>query len=749
MIVSASERIERSAPPWLAEVAVYAQVWVGSGLLEKLQERVHVPRGRMGTYVECDFVLPSLGYASSGERTLKDFYARMEGFEPALCALWGRNAVPSRSALSRFHAAVTPDSLESLRALLFEDLLSRGIAEPQFGGLLDRVGQRHVFFDIDGTKQPGRQRTLVSGQEYPAPRRRLSELCAPARLGRKRGEVGRTRSVVQQAHTSEWLGSFGGAGNGQMHAELKRGSEAVLAYIQRHGLTPSAAVVRLDGLYGYVPSISVLSELGLGYLARCADYRLLEHLELVPLLEHLEPQLLELPDSGARRRLYDVGQIQWHAGKRSEGTVQARLLVSVRPPGPSEQDKPRIGKRIGEGIYELFVTDRSAAAFSASDLVSLYLGRGAAEGLLGAEDRELEPDRLVSTRPCGQEWWQLISQWVWNERLRLGTVAISGAARRTLWAEPRAGLLELVPCREDTVDSSLPAPEAQPQPAAEWTEPQPAAEAAEQTEPQSVVKAAEQTERPTFACLQEPAPALFGTVVAAQGRGAGRFAAHDFQWLDPHTLLCPAGKPLRPHERRIQLRQRRVRFEARAADCRSCALALQCLGGKSSGKRGRRVSVIPSDSERAVVAAAAAAPPCETPHSDLPQGPARSAASPQSNFPAPRSSRQAQRASSAQTSTLGPLPLFWDDLPSSVLRTFLPVLLLALRFDLCLPLLLEPLRPVAPPIMTRAQRAHRRLTYSLRLARNALPSTARPGSIHIHGLPLPVSHYLAHPARAA
>jgi hypothetical protein len=739
MQVSASDQVERSAPPWLAEVAVYAQVWAQSGLLEKLEQRVHVPRGRMGTYVECDFVLPTLSYASSGERTLKDFYERLEGFEAALAGLWGRKAVASRSALSRFHAAVEDESLEALRAVLLEDLLERGIAEPHFGGLIDRQGQRHVFFDVDGTKQPGRQRRLCSGPEYPPARRRLKELCAPARLGRKRGEVGRTRTVVQHSHTGEWLGSFGGAGNGQMHAELRRSCEAVRAYMEAHKLKPSAAVVRLDGLYGYVPSVRIVSEQGLGFLARCADYRLLEHLELVPLLEKLQPEPLELPDSGASRQLYDVGPIHWHAGQGSEGMVPSRLLVSVRAPGPGEEDKPRIGKRLGQHIYELFVTDRSAAAFSASDLLSLYLGRGAAEGLLGAEDRELEPDRLVSTRPCGQEWYQLLSQWVWNERLRLGAVAIGVSVRRTLWAEARATLPQLVvdePLRVD--DSSLCVPQTRSQPPAEPTEPQ------LPTEPQPPAEPTQAPEPPSFVDLQEPCAARFGTVVAAKGRGAGRFAAGDFQWLDPHTLLCPAGKPLHPHERRVQLGQRRIRFEARAADCRSCDLALRCLGGKSSSKRGRRVSVIPSDSEPTVAPA-----PCPTLPSDLPQLPARSPTAPHSNTPTPRSSRLLQPASCAQRPPLGSLPLFWDDLPSSLLRTFLPVLLLTLRFDLCLPLLLQPLSAVAPSIFTRDQRAHRRLTFSLRLARNALPSTARPGSIHIHGLPRAVSHYLAHPARAA
>jgi hypothetical protein len=39
-------------------------------------------------------------------------------------------------------------------------------------------------------------------------------VCAPGYLGRKRGEVVRTRTTVLQAHTQQWLGTFSGAGNG-------------------------------------------------------------------------------------------------------------------------------------------------------------------------------------------------------------------------------------------------------------------------------------------------------------------------------------------------------------------------------------------------------------------------------------------------------------------------------------------------------------------------------------------------------
>lgn len=60
------------------------------------------------------------------------------------------------------------------------------------------------------------------------------------------------------------------------------------------------------------------------------------------------------------------------------------------------------------------------SACTASDVVALYLHRGAFENALADEDQEQDPDRWVSHTAVGQEAWQLISQWIWNLRLELG-----------------------------------------------------------------------------------------------------------------------------------------------------------------------------------------------------------------------------------------------------------------------------------------------------------------------------------------
>src|SRR5260370_9481351 len=71
-----------------------------------------------------------------------------------------------------------------------------------------------MVFDIDGTREAARQRALPQTEALPPVFRRLDEICAPGYTGRKRGEIVRTRTVISQAHTSQWLGSFGNRGNG-------------------------------------------------------------------------------------------------------------------------------------------------------------------------------------------------------------------------------------------------------------------------------------------------------------------------------------------------------------------------------------------------------------------------------------------------------------------------------------------------------------------------------------------------------
>ncbi len=149
----------------------------------------------------------------SSEPFLKCFFERLDPCQQALMGVWGRDKTPHRSALSRFLAAVSSQELEPLRSLFRTHLHTHGTPLENCGGLYSRTGQRHLMFDIDGTKKAVRQRSLAEGDEHPQVRRHGKDACSSGRAGRKRGEIIRNRTTVIQSHTSEWLGTFGNTGN--------------------------------------------------------------------------------------------------------------------------------------------------------------------------------------------------------------------------------------------------------------------------------------------------------------------------------------------------------------------------------------------------------------------------------------------------------------------------------------------------------------------------------------------------------
>jgi hypothetical protein len=85
-------------------------------------------------------------------------------------ALFERDRLPSRSALSRLLAALTEAPVEALRTLFLEDLLARLLSpDKQTGGLVDRAGNSWVVFDIDGTREAARPRALPQTDNLPPP----------------------------------------------------------------------------------------------------------------------------------------------------------------------------------------------------------------------------------------------------------------------------------------------------------------------------------------------------------------------------------------------------------------------------------------------------------------------------------------------------------------------------------------------------------------------------------------------------
>jgi hypothetical protein len=514
-----------SIPAWFGEITLMAHHLQRQGVLAAIEEQVHFARRRFGRYDVIAFVAVLFGYAASSERTLEAFYERVEPWASAFMALFGRDRLPARSTLSRFLAALDQATVEALRTLFLKDLLARPPAkEEQPGGLWDRQESHFLVFDIDGTREAARQRALPKTADRPAPERRLRPLCAPGYTGRKRGEVVRTRTTVLQAHTHQWLASFGNQGLGQYRAELRRAVAAIQSYVQAHSFPEGRAILRLDGQYGTGAVVSDLA--GFSYVTRGKDYRLWHQAEIQARLHLPADQQLTQPESGICRALYDCpDQSLGKTGQR------VRLIVATHPAGTP---RSRIGVTRAGVVYELFLTDLPQGAFTAADVVTLYLHRGAFENALADEDQEQDPDRWCSYSAWGQEAWHIISQWVWNVRLELGHRLEPTPVRTT----------EFAPALEKQASS--------------------------------------------------PSPAQgYGPIAEALPWKAGRFSGRDFVPQPDGTLRCPAGQSLRVHERRREADgSLRVVYAGSHHRCRPSPLRDQCQWQGSATKKPRQVSVL-------------------------------------------------------------------------------------------------------------------------------------------------------------
>jgi hypothetical protein len=401
--IQTSSQLVPSTPSWLGEVTLICYQLKRQGVLGALAEQVRFARRRFGRYEVLDFLAALIGYAISGERTLEAFYERLHPFAAIFMGLFGRDRLPERSTLSRFLSALTPEPVEALRTLFLADLLARKLpSEAHPGGLWDRQAIPWLVFDVDGTREAARQRALPQTPDRPAAQRHLRPLCAPGYTGRKRGEVVRTRTTVLQAHSHQWLGSFGNAGNGEYRAELRRAVAAIGRYSQAHDVPAERVVLRLDGQYG---TGAVLADLvGFAFVMRGKDYQVLDR-PAIQVRLHLPPdQQFTRPESHLVRTLYDCPQVPIGP---SGGCC--RVVVATDPTGST---KRRVGVQRDGVVYELFFTHLPQRAFTAADVLALYLHRGAFEPTLADEDQEQDPDRWCSYSPSGQECWQVISQWI-------------------------------------------------------------------------------------------------------------------------------------------------------------------------------------------------------------------------------------------------------------------------------------------------------------------------------------------------
>jgi hypothetical protein len=532
--VQTSSEHRPSVPDWFAETVILSNYIASQGVLDLFEQQVLLARKRSGTYEPLDFLAPLIGYAISGEQSLSTFFQRVAPFNEAFMALFGRHELPHRSSLSRFLSAMDRPCLEAFRSLFQQASFGLEWTADSIGGIVDRQKRRLIVFDIDGTRQAARQRALPSASTHPPARRRFDNVCAPGHKGRRRGEVVRTRTVVNQAHTHQHLGTYGNKGNGLYRDELTSAIEAISIYLKQFDLPIEMAVARLDGLYGDFAVIAQLLEAGIPFLTRGNGYELLNYPSIVEALAY-PPAAQVTSKTGCTFEVFEGGWIP----VTSEGAM-VRVIVT-RYPAPASKKKPSVGKRIGPWVYELYLTALSEDGFVPEDIQDLYYGRGAFESVLAEEDIEQEADRWCSHSACGQEFWQIVCQWVWNLRLALGKRMQQAPLRDIEWAPP--------------------------------------------------------TCTPAKRVRQPDAKLEYGPWQVAQGPvgvTSPLFGARDFVWHDDGTLHCPANLALRktPIVQEDKTLAQRVIYEARRTDCQTCALREKCRPPQSTGRRGRNVTAV-------------------------------------------------------------------------------------------------------------------------------------------------------------
>jgi hypothetical protein len=672
-----------STPSWFGEVAVVAHAFKQFGLSKAIEERVRFVRARMGKYEMIDFVAMLIGYAVSGERTLGAFSQRVRPFAEAFMALFGRSELPDPATLSRYLAVLDQPCVEALRTLFLEDLLARFPFGTPPGGLWDRLGNQWMIIDVDGTRQAARQRALPSTPELPPAHRRFEQVCAPGHLGRKRGEVVRTRTTVLQAHTHQWLGTFGNPGNGQYRSELQQARCVIATYATAVALPLSHVVIRLDGLYGNAaPLADLLADDGPGVVVRGKDYHLLEQPAVRQQLRRPPDQHTIHPESGMSRALYDCAEM----ALTPTGPV-VRMLVATHPAGSS---RPSVGKRKEGTVYEQFFTTLPATAFTPADVLDLYLHRGSFETVLADEDLELDADRWVSHTSWGQEFWQILCQWIWNLRLELGQRAFASSMRLTDLASSQV---------------SEPPPEDDPPPMGSAPQSEPSSSSGDDPSP-TQTPVSGQPRHPSGNALASYGPPQWARLSYTKG-----FAGADFSLQPDGTLRCPAGQTLYAQERRQERNgSLRVLYAGRLASCRPCPLRAQCQENGAKTIHSRRVSAVFW--------------PCSsTPRHTEPSV---------SETPLERVSH-----SDASTSPLASRAVLWGDWPRCQIRREWVQLLQTQTVLMAFgnTETTDHMKEHSPPTFTRAQRAHWRLSWEQRLARNARPSTAPPLHMTLHGLP--------------
>jgi hypothetical protein len=195
----------------------------------------------------------------------------------------------------------------------------------------------------------------------------------------------------------------------------------------------------------------------------------------------------------------------------------------------------------------------------------------------------------------------------------------------------------------------------------------------------------------------DPAPTgpLFGPPQWARAPRVGSLGGRDFLLQADGTLRCRRGATLYPQERRPEHDGTvRVLYAARIADCGSCPFRIPCQEHGTSTKHPRRVSAV--------------------------------------LHPLPQLAAEEQPPAGLAAPSPAAHPILWGDWSRCQPRRAWIRWQRSHLVSVQAPVVSAPVSTPSP--LSRAQRAHWRMTWPQRLARNARPPSAAPVGIMVYGL---------------
>jgi hypothetical protein len=671
----------KDPPPWMALAVVLLTAWKTWGLVDSLRA---VPWARPSKRLEVvDLVLVLLLLANSKARSVRAFFKEARPHSEALAALWGRHRLPTRSGFMALLRAVDDSILRAIDPLFLSDL-ARHLPPGVHRGLIDHSGREWSIVDFDPTHMATLQAPESEEADRPPVRRPRAESTAPGYPGRKRADAIRTRTAVLLSHAGMWLPGMAQPGNGHRAVLLDDGCKQIVALCAQIAMAPQSVVVRADGEFGTLPQIAQIAGHSLGWLVRGKEYTLLQRPEVRDVLARGSERRFRQHGSPIVREMFDVPEFLW-CSLDGRYSVRTRLIVA-RTPWPETWRKPSVGHLFEGFVYEIFVTSLAPDALSASEVVSVYLGRGALEATLAQEDREMPTDQWITHGAKGEDLFQRVSQWVWNHRIVLGQSLVSmPALRMTLWEVETHTTVPTPLTSFPTGANEIP------------SAPNPSSRA-------PIGPDAPPTET-------TPAPSRV------------RFGPEMFKRNEQGQVCCPQGQAMQPGELRPRRSGDRQRFRAPLPVCLRCPVVSQCCQTQGPLLQGRTVDL-----------------PIEAPSS-----PADRSKPKPSTVPAPLPLPPPPQPPAPVRRRLPILqyahPL-WVDLIACELRRTVVDTLWSEHVDLEVPSCPVPARPAW---ITRDQRAHRRATWTQRIARNDRPATAPPVRMRIHGIPAALAQLIGLP----